>query len=52
MITIQQIEDYLSENITDSAQKYIFIKEIQKVVPSTNEYIDAYEQMKQSKQVP
>ena len=49
MITLQQITNYVSENITDPVQKYIFIKEIQKAEPSTPEYISAYNDMTQTK---
>ena len=48
MITIQQIIDYLSENVSDSVPKYILIKEIYKKDPLSPEYINAYESMKQS----
>ena len=48
MITIQQIIDYLSENVSDSVPKYILIKEIYKKDPSSLEYKNAYEAMKQS----
>ena len=49
MITIQQITDYLSENISDSVPKYILIKEIYKKAPSSLEYINTYNDLKQSK---
>lgn len=49
MITVQQIIDYLSEHISDSVPKYILIKEIYKKDPSCADYINAYNDMIQSK---
>lgn len=49
MITIQQIIEYLSENISDSVPKYILTKEIYKKDPSSSEYVNAYNGMKKSK---
>jgi hypothetical protein len=49
MITIHQIKDYLSKNITDPLPKYIFLKEILKKPPSSPEYVDAYNGMVQTK---
>ena len=49
MINIQRIIDYLSEHISDSVPKYILTKEIYKKAPSSPEYADAYNDMKQSK---
>ena len=49
MITIQQIIGYLSEHISDSVPKYILIKEILKKEPSSPEYVNIYNDMKQSK---
>lgn len=48
MITIQKITDYLSENIADPVPKYILIKEIHKIASLSSEYINAYNNMKQS----
>ena len=49
MVTIQQIIDYIEEHISDPVPKYILIKEIYKKAPSSNEYLNAYNDMKQSK---
>jgi len=49
MIMIQQIIDYLSENVSDPVQKYILVKEIYKKDPFSSEYEKAYNDMTQSK---
>ena len=49
MIDIKQITDYLSEHISDPVPKYILVKEIYKKDPSSLEYSNAYNEMKQSK---
>ena len=49
MISFQQITDYLSAHISDPVPKYIYTKEILKSSPASNEYIEAYNGMKQSK---
>ena len=49
LINIEQITDYLSENISDSVQQFIFIKEIEKKDSASADYINAYEQLKKSK---
>ena len=49
MIDIQQIIEYLSENVSDSVPKYILTKEIYKKAPTSSEYINAYNDMTQSK---
>lgn len=49
MITTQQITNYLAEHITDSVPKYILIKEIYKKEPSSLEYVNTCNDMKQSK---
>jgi len=49
MVDIQQIIDYLSEHISDFVPKYILIKEIYKKAPLSPEYVNAYNDMKQSK---
>jgi len=49
IITIQQINEYLFENISDPVPKYIFIKEILKTPLSSPEYINAYNKMVQTK---
>jgi len=49
MVTINQVYEYLSENIFDPVPKYIFFKEILKKPSSSREYIEAYNNMVQSK---
>lgn len=49
MITVQQITNYLSENVSDPVPKYILAKEIYRKEPSSPEYVNAYNDMKQSK---
>ena len=49
MTTIQQVNDYLSEHISDPVPKYIFIKEILNKHSASAEYKNAYGEMKQSK---
>lgn len=49
MITIQKIIDHLTEHISDPVPKYIFIREICKKSPSSLEFMNAYEEIKQSK---
>ena len=48
-MNIQQIADYLSEHVSDPVPKYILVKEILGKDPSSPEYIDAHNAMKQSK---
>ena len=49
MITVQHITDYLSTHVTDPVQKYILVKEIYNRGPSSPEYVNAYNDLKQSK---
>jgi len=49
MLTLENIIDFLAENISDSVPKYIFIKEVNKADSSSPLYINAYNDMKQSK---
>ena|GEM_PF-610552 len=49
MIDIQQIVGYVSENIHDPVAKFIFTKEIAKKDSASPDFINAYEQLKQSK---
>jgi len=49
LLTIQQITDYLSENISDPVPKYIFVKEILKKNLSSPEYVNVYNDMVQTK---
>jgi len=49
MITVKRITEYLSEHISDPAQKYIMVKEIHGKHPSSSAYLIAYNGMKQSK---
>jgi hypothetical protein len=49
MTNIQQIIEYLSKHISDPVPKFIMQKEIYKESAKTLSYINAYNQMKQSK---
>ena len=49
MTTAHQLTDYLSEQISDPVQKFIFASEIIKCPPSSREYAEAYDGLMQSK---